>query len=58
MQIASIAVTSAVIYGAERENWGNINEGQNELGYLPSVIIIGRLRLKCDGTRAETIFRL
>jgi hypothetical protein len=32
MQIASSAVTSAVIYGAERENWGNRNEEQNELG--------------------------
>jgi len=32
MQIASRAVTSAVIYGAERENWGNRNERKNELG--------------------------
>jgi len=38
MQIESGVVTSAVIYGAERENWGNRNEGQNELGYLPSVV--------------------
>jgi hypothetical protein len=32
MQIASNAMTSAVIYGAQRGNWGNRNKGQNELG--------------------------
>jgi hypothetical protein len=41
-----------------RRTWLPNGDVYGSGGTVPSILNLGRLRLKCDGTRAETRFRL